>query len=72
MRTTVNLDPDVAAEVERLRREQGLGLSEAVNRLARAGCGVEAPKEVYVLRSLPLGLHIDVSNIGEALELLDD
>ena len=30
MRTTVNLTPDVEAEVARLRREQGLGTSEAV------------------------------------------
>ena len=37
MRTTVNLDDDVAAEAERLKRAEGIGLSEAVNRLARAG-----------------------------------
>src|SRR4051794_32418857 len=37
MRTTVTLADDVAAAVDRLRREEGLGLSEAVNKLARAG-----------------------------------
>jgi hypothetical protein len=31
MRTTVNLDPDVAAAAERLRAERNIGLSEAVN-----------------------------------------
>lgn len=38
MRTTVVIDSDVAAEVERLRRE-GMGLSEALNLLARVGDG---------------------------------
>jgi hypothetical protein len=33
----VDLDPDVRAAAEALRREPGLGLSEAVNELARAG-----------------------------------
>lgn len=72
MRTTIRLDPDVAAEVERLRREEGLGLSEAVNRLARAGSRVREPAGRYSLQPVALGLRIDVSNIGEALELLDD
>ena len=31
MRTTVALDDDVVAAVERVRRERGLGLSEALN-----------------------------------------
>jgi Arc/MetJ family transcription regulator len=71
MRTTLKLDPDVAAEVERLRREQHLGLSEAVNRLVRAGITANLPREKYVHRPRQLGLQVDVSNIGEALELLD-
>ena len=37
MRTTVRLDPEVAAAAERLRRERNIGLGEAVNELARAG-----------------------------------
>lgn len=37
MRTTVTLTPDVAAAVERLRRERGVGVSDAVNDLVRAG-----------------------------------
>lgn len=36
MRVTIRLDPEVAA-AERLRRERGMGLGEAVNELARAG-----------------------------------
>lgn len=54
MRRTVTLDPDVAAEVERLRREEGLGLSEAVNKLARFGMMPREPP-AYIHRSYPLG-----------------
>ncbi|EUA05173.1 copG family DNA-binding protein [Mycobacterium kansasii 824] len=36
VRTTVVIDSDVAGEIERLRRE-GMGLSEALNLLARRG-----------------------------------
>lgn len=37
MRTTVTLAKDVAAAVARMRRERGVGVSEAVNDLVRAG-----------------------------------
>ena len=33
MRTTLKLDPDVAAAAEQLRRARQIGLSEAVNEL---------------------------------------
>lgn len=36
MRTTITLADDVAAAVEKLRRERSIGLSEAVNDLVRA------------------------------------
>jgi len=72
MRTTVNLADDVAAEVERLRRERGVGLSEAVNDLARAGLlAAERPVRPFRQKSYDMGARVDVSNIGEVLELLD-
>jgi metal-responsive CopG/Arc/MetJ family transcriptional regulator len=37
MRVTVTFADDVAAELQRLRREHSISLSEAVNRLVRAG-----------------------------------
>lgn len=37
MRTTLTLDDDVAAAVERLRRDRGLTLKEVVNRALREG-----------------------------------
>ena len=71
MRTTVVLDEDVAAAVRRLRRERGVGLSEALNQLARAGLAVKRPRVRFQQRSAPLNLKVDVSNISEALEMLD-
>ena len=71
MRTTFTLEPDVAAEVEAVRRREGLGISEAVNRLIRAGMVREKPAYRYVDRSTALGLKVDVTNIGEVLDMLD-
>lgn len=71
MRTTINLEPDIEAEVRRLNREHGLGVSEALNQLARAGMTVRPERRVFRQRAMPMGLRIDVSNIAEALEQLD-
>ena len=73
VRTTIRLDEDVAAAAERLRRENNIGLSEAVNRLARAGLRAGHPAQrTFRQRTTKLGLRVDVSNVAEALELLDD
>ncbi|MGV1029177.1 MAG: CopG family transcriptional regulator [Dermatophilaceae bacterium] len=72
MRTTVTLASDVAAEVARMRREGGLGLSDAVNELARRGMASRSAGLPYVHRSVHLGLRVDVSNVAEVLDLLDD
>jgi hypothetical protein len=71
MRTTITLEPDVAAAVERLRRKRGVGLSEAINTLIRAGLGGRGPRSRFEQRTRDLGLRVDVRNVGEALELLD-
>lgn len=71
MRTTVKLDDDVAAAVTRLRREQGLGLSEALNRLVRAGLLNQATRKRFRQRNVRLALTVDVTNTAEALDLLD-
>lgn len=72
MRTTVNLADDVAAEVEKLRRERGIGLSEAVNDLARAGLVAEKrPSRRFRQKSYDMKARVDINNIGEVLELLD-
>jgi hypothetical protein len=71
MRTTVTLDDDVAAAVERLRRERGIGLSEAVNGLARAGLAVKSGRPAFRQRSVSIGFKVDVTNVAETLDLLD-
>lgn len=74
MRTTVTLDDDVAAAAQ-LRTVDRIGLSEAVNRLARAGLAriqQSGNRTPFVQRTHDLELLIDVTNVAEALELLDE
>jgi Arc/MetJ family transcription regulator len=71
MRTTVNLDDDVVALVEKRRRDRALGLSEAVNALIRESLRAVPPRTDFRQRSQALGLSIDVSNVAEALEQLE-
>jgi hypothetical protein len=71
MRTTVTLDDDVAAAVGRVRRERGVGVSEAVNELVRAGLTVKRQRQPFRQRTAKLSLSIDVTNVAEALERLD-
>lgn len=71
MRTTIDLDDDVAAAVRRLRETGGLGLSAAVNQLARAGLRDKPDREPFRQRAVDIGVAIDVSNVAEALETLD-
>lgn len=72
MRTTFTLDDDVAVEVERLRRDEGIGLSEAVNRLIRAGLAAPKKRAVYRHRGVEVGLKMDVTDIASVLEILDE
>jgi len=72
MRTTIRLDDDVAAAAQRLSREAHIGLGEAVNRLARAGLrGGASRRRTFRQRTAEVGLRVDVSNVADALELLD-
>lgn len=71
MRTTVEFDPDTGKAVERLRRERGSGVSEAVNELIRRGMVAEPPQERFEPIHRELGLTIDVSNVADALDLIE-
>jgi len=72
MRTTLTLADDVAAAVERLRRERAIGVSEAVNELVRAGLVSQQKKPPpFRQKSHDVGLGIDVDDIADALETLD-
>lgn len=71
MRTTVELDDDTAKAVQELRRERGMGLSEAVNELVRRGLVARDTPPAFRQRSGRFGIKIDVSNVAEALEVLE-
>jgi hypothetical protein len=71
MRTTVEFDEDTARAVEALRRERGIGVSEAVNELIRRALLPRPAPAAFQQRTRRLGLRIDVSNVAEALEVLE-
>lgn len=72
MRTTVTLAPDVASEVARIRRDRGVGLSEALNELARRGMVGREPADTFTQATYPMRMKVDVANIGDVLDVLDD
>lgn len=71
MRTTVLLDDDTAAAIQKLRREQGKGVSEAINELIRRGLRPQPADERFEQQTYRLGSMIDVSNIAAAIETLE-
>lgn len=72
MRTTITLEDDVVAALERTRRDRQIGMSEAVNELIRAGLtATKKTRRPFKQSTRSLGLRIDVTNIAEALELLE-
>lgn len=74
MRTTVRLDDDVARAVEALRRERGLGTSDALNELARRGLamGEREKGTPFRQRTSSLGeARVPLDDVAEALDLLE-
>ncbi len=71
MRTTIAFEPDVAAEVERLRRERSAGVSAIVNELIRRGMAAPAERGPFVQTVSRMGARIDVGNVAEVLDLAD-
>ncbi len=68
----MTLAADVAAAVQGMRRAEGIGVSEAVNRLVRDGLVKPAAAARYEHISYELGQRIDIADIGEVLSLLDE
>jgi len=75
MRTTLNLDPDVASQLTSRARRDGRSVSRVANDVLRAGLFAEQqpialtpydPPELDTGRPL-----MDVTDVGEALERLD-
>lgn len=71
MRKTVQLDKDTAAAVKSLRKEKGLGVSEAVNALIRRGLLLRSERRRFIQETRDLGLKVDVTNIAGSIEFLE-
>lgn len=78
MRTTLTLEPDVAAQLERRRRERHSSLKAEVNHLLRVGLEHEreaAPAvapERFRVEPFSVGeLLIDVDDVTAALDLIE-
>lgn len=76
MRTTLTLDDDVAARLERAMRESGKSFKETVNEALRAGLARRhegAAIAPFVVRARELGRvpGLDYSNVGELLEVAE-
>jgi len=70
MRTTVTLDPDVAALVHKDMRERSVPFKQAVNDAIRAGLAGRRRGSHYVVRARPMGKP--AVPLTKALQLGDD
>jgi hypothetical protein len=78
MRTTLTLDDDVAAAIERRRRDRNHTLKQEVNDLIRAGLAhdeerdAETDRPVFRVQPLDVGeLLIDIDDVSEALDVAE-
>jgi hypothetical protein len=72
VRTTVTLDEDVAAQLQRVSRERGVSFKSALNNAVRAGLAAAAPPtRKFRVRPRPLGIRPDI-NVDKALGLADE
>lgn len=75
MRTTLTIDDDVAAALERLRRSEDKSLKEVVNQTLRRGLNqINAPakpRKPFRTRSVSLGRCLigDIVSVSEAIAL---
>jgi len=69
VRTTVTLDPDLAAKLRAIAQERGIPFKEALNAALRAGLGTQAgTARPYRLRPRRLGLRPGIE-LDRALRL---
>ena len=76
MRTTLNVDDDVAAQLSELARARGRSLSRIANELMREGLRAgnrESGPETYDPPTFDTGTpSLDVTDVAQALEILDE
>jgi len=69
MRTTVTLDPDVAAKLKAVARERGISFKQALNSAVRAGLGGQRQaRSAFKQLSEPMGLRAGI-NLDKALQI---
>jgi len=69
MRTTVTLDPDVAAKVKALARDRGISFKQALNQAVRAGLSAgRGPGRPFRQLTQRMGLRPGIS-LDKALQL---
>lgn len=71
----MTLEPDVAIELERRRRERGTSLKQEVNSLIRAGLvkedeGQQTPEKRFTVRPLNVGKPL-IDNFDDIQGILD-
>jgi hypothetical protein len=77
MRTTLTIDDDLMAQIEDLRRREGISFKGAVNRLLRAGtqCLSQPPKaKPYRTKPKKLGLRtgfdpIELNRLADEIDV---
>lgn len=73
MRTTITLEPDVAALVERTMRERGLSFKQTVNDAIRAGLSGENSRRRFRQRTFAMGEpRVDLTKALELAGQLED
>jgi hypothetical protein len=74
MRTTVTLEPDVAALLKERAQQQGISFKEALNSALRVGLGGGSAREPFVQATASLGLRagIDLDRAGQLADELED
>ena len=72
-RTTISIDDELYARVERIARERGSSFSAALSEAARAGLGDQSPKP-YRLHPYDAGRALipDIDDLSAVLDRLDD
>jgi hypothetical protein len=68
MRTTVVLDPDVAAKVKAVARQRGISFKQALNQALRAGLAARPGRRPFKQETQPMGLRPGV-DLDKALRL---
>ncbi len=73
MRTTVTLDPDVAALVRRTMQQRSIGFKEAVNDGLRAGLGGGPERADLSFPTFDMGTPmVDLTQANRVAEVLED